>query len=75
VYQVLWRPEELGATHAKQLIGPLNRGLVLLQLKPEHFQQFNASNGWGKYEDLVEFVTEYLAAYERYPDAEIGVSR
>ena len=36
---------------------------------------FDAANGWGSYEHLIEFVSNYLAACEENPEAEIEVSR
>ncbi len=75
LYYPLWRPEEIGITKAEQLIGPLLEGLGQLRRSPEHFKQFNPSNGWGSYEGLVEFVEEYLKACKEYPEANVRVSR
>jgi len=75
LYKWLWRPEEVGATHTRQLIEPLRKGLDLLQSDPERFQKFNPANGWGDYHGLVKFVSKYLEVCEKYPDAEITVSR
>lgn len=75
IYQHLWRPDEIGVTKARQLIDPLRAGLAKLKADPTHFEQFNATNGWGKYPGLVEFVERYLAACIDNPDAEVRVSR
>jgi len=75
IYKALWRPEEIGIDTAKQLINPLSAGLVLLKAKPDHFKQFNPENGWGTYEGLVNFVSEYLDACKAYPEASVSVSR
>lgn len=75
IYQCLWRPDEIGISKASQLITPLRDGLALLQTEPERFRKFNPPNGWGTYEGLIEFVRNYLAACERYPDAEVSVWR
>lgn len=75
IYKHLWRPEEVGVTKAGQLIEPLREGLARLWADPKHFEQFNASNGWGLYEHFVPWVEKYLQACEEYPDAEISVSR
>jgi hypothetical protein len=75
IYKHLWRPEEIGITHARQLIGPLTEGLAKLQADPEHYKKFDSPNGWGKYEHFVPFVAGYLAACEENPDAEIRISR
>ena len=75
IYKHLWRPEEIGITKAEQLIEPLTAGLALLDSDPERFRKFDAENGWGRYENLVEFVSKYLEACAANPDAEVSVSR
>lgn len=75
IYLHLWRPEELGITLAKELVEPLRAGLLKLKADPDHFRQFNASNGWGLYENFVPFVEKYLAACEADPDATVVASR
>jgi hypothetical protein len=75
IYEVLWRPEDLGYTKAFELIEPLKKGIEELELFPETYSIYNAKNGWGKYGHLVEFAKSYLKACEEYPDANISVSR
>ena len=75
IYEELWRPDELGITRARELIDPLTKGLSELESRPEHYRQFNAENGWGVYENLVEFVRDYLRACIENPDADVSVSR
>lgn len=75
IYDCLWRPDEHGITHARQLIEPLREGLRLLRSDPERFKKHNAKNGWGTYEHFVPWVAEYLAACEEWPDAKVAVWR
>ena len=75
IYEALWRPEEIGITKAEQLIVPLKKGLKKLLSNSKKFKKYNPQNGWGSYDALVEFVTDYLKACEENPDAEIRVSR
>jgi len=75
IYMHLWRPDEMGITKAKQLIEPLTEGLALLESDPEGFRALNPANGWGDYEGLVRFVSNYLKACKSYPDATVRVSR
>lgn len=75
LYQALWRPEELPITKAKDLIPILSEGLEKLKRKPGYFKKFNAKNGWGTYDGLVNFVEEYLQACRENPRARIEVSR
>jgi len=75
IYECLWRPDEIGATKAKDLIAPLTDGVELLRSDPDRFKIHNPTNGWGDYDGLVVFVTRYLCMCERYPNAEVDVSR
>lgn len=71
IYLPLWRPEEIGIDQASQLISLLKEGLEKLKGDPKRFKKFNPSNGWGNYDNLVEFVEDYLEACENYPEAEV----
>lgn len=75
IYIALWRPDEIGITHAHQLIPLLREGLVRLKSDPDKYRQHDASNGWGTYKDFVPFVEAYLSACESHPDAVVNVSR
>lgn len=76
LYLPLWRPEELGVTKASELVPYLEQGLArLTQGGREKYAQYEADNGWGRYENLVDFVTSYLKACRDDPDAQIEISR
>lgn len=75
IYKALWRPEEIEAKYAKDIIEIVEKGLVDLKARPEYFEQFNSPNGWGMYEHFVPFVSDYLDALKENPDAEIHISR
>jgi hypothetical protein len=75
LYYALWRPEERQYYKAKDLITPLTRGLKKLKANPDTFKAINPDNGWGSYDDLVQFTGDYLETCKQYPEAEIGVSR
>jgi len=75
IYKALWRPEEIEAKYAKDIIEKVEKGLADLKARPEYFEQFNSPNGWGMYEHFIPFVEEYLEALKEYPDAEIYISR
>ncbi len=75
IYKACWRPEEIGAIKAKDIIEIVEKGLADLKARPEYFKQFNSPNGWGMYKHFVPFVAEYLEALKEYPEAKIEVSR
>jgi hypothetical protein len=71
VYQALWRPEELEITHAWELVPYLEYAIFELEVHPEYYAQWNASNGWGKVEDLLRLMKEVLKCCSNNMDAEI----
>ena len=75
LYTILWRPEELQFTKAREIAVLLDAGWNILLADPEKFKKFNPENGWGSYEGLVDFVYEYRNACWDTPDAELRVSR
>lgn len=75
IYEHLWRPEEIGITQASQLIEPLRAGLIQMVERPTHFEQFNAGNGWGLYENFVPWIAKYLEACIANPSAAVEASR
>lgn len=75
LYQVLWRPEELGYTRASQCVPELKEGLAWLIENKEYAETLNAPNGWGTYKHFVPFVLEVLMACQENPNAIISVCR
>lgn len=75
VYQACWRPEEIGASKAKDLIPLLENGIADMKARPDHYKKFNPSNGWGSYDRFVPWLEDYLLACRRNPEAIIHVSR
>ena len=75
IYKCLWRPEEIGITHAKQIIPLLERGVALLATEKGRFEKFNSPNGWGLWEHFLPFCADYLQACRDNPEAIVEVSR
>ena len=75
IYEIVWRPGEVGIKTAGQLIEPLRAGIELMAGDPVRFMAFDSPNGWGLYENFLPWLRRYLAACEEYPDAGVGVSR
>lgn len=71
-YLALWHPEDLKIRRAVELAPLIKRGLDELLAKPAHYRQFNPENGWGNYDNLVLFATEYLVALSEHPDGEVS---
>ena len=75
IYECLWRPDEIGAKYAKDIINCLEDGLKKLKADPEKYKKYDSPNGWGIYEHFVPFVENYLEACKDNPKALIHVSR
>ena len=76
LYDVLWRPDQMkNVKYAKDIVVKLANGLQMLESDPEYFKRYDPENGWGNYDNLIDFVKNYLKACQKYPNAEIGVSR
>jgi hypothetical protein len=75
IYEALWEPERIGIVSAQQLVPYLEKGLAALEADPERYKKFNPANGWGNFENLVDFVRTYLAACREHPQATVRASR
>jgi len=73
LYKACWHPYDIGIKRAGDLAPVLREGLVKLLKDPAKYKKFNPENGWGDYELLVRFVTDYAIACEEHPDAEIKI--
>jgi hypothetical protein len=75
IYHLVWRPEEIGITHASQIEVPLTEGILKMIKNPTHFRTFDSPNGWGKYDHFLPFLAEYLESCIKHPNASIVISR
>ena len=75
IYEAVWRPDENGITHARQIIERLGTAIYEMRANPDKYRQFDAPNGWGKYEHFLPWIERYQAACVQNPDATIRVSR
>lgn len=74
-YKAMWRPEELNAVYAQDIIHDLRSGTSRLVTSPIYYKQFDAPNGWGSYDNLVAFAINYIEACQKYPNAKVKVWR
>ena len=75
LYHLLWQPKENGYMKAKDIIKGLEKGIEVLKRTPRHFNQFEPSNGWGNYDNLLAFATSVHIACVEYPELDIEASR
>ena len=75
IYKQLWRPDEIEAKQAKDIIKDVESGLKLMKSDRPRFEKFNPQHGWGSYGNFVLWVEEYLEACKADPESFIYVSR
>ena len=75
IYQALWRPEEIPATKAGELVPVLSTGLIELITHKDKYTAYDSPNGWGVYRHFVPFVESVLSACAEFPEATIKVWR
>lgn len=77
LYDFMWDAEyTIGKEGtAQDLVKGLTAGVEDLKNNPDKYKKYNASNGWGVYEDLLRISEEFLDACKCYPKAKISVSR
>jgi len=75
LYEILWRPEENGYTKAGDIQSFLHEGMIELTDFPERYKPYNPENGWGSYDNLMEFISSYYLACLQNPEAELRISR
>ena len=70
LYDLLWRDTQVPFTgvYLNIYIAHLAYCLYVLKNDPDHFKKFNPENGWGTYEQLVNFVEEFIKALVTMPE-------
>lgn len=74
VYDCIWHPDIVFIYRASDLLPFLEEALLILLKDEDRFRKFEPSNGWGKYEHLVEFLTQYIRACAKFKNAVVEVS-
>ncbi len=67
---VTWDAKGLAAEQIERL----REGLKRLEDNPTEFSKYNHKSGWGDYDYMVWFISEYLRMCEKYPHATIKLS-
>jgi len=61
LYDLLWHPNESGFNIVTdKYVGLIENGLKYLKEHKEELVVFNPENGWGNYENLLEFTSDFL---------------
>ena len=60
---------------ASEVVDRLNHGLRMMTHHPEAYRALEPSNGWGTYENAIEFIGNFIEACNEYPKAVIAVCK
>lgn len=72
VYDALYNSER----HlAGEFIDVLIAGVADMEANADEYRALNAQNEWGTYGQALPWLREVLAAFERYPDGKIRISK
>lgn len=65
LYYYLWRPEEIGFKYVNEdYINAIKTGYEYLKANKEKLERFNSPNGWGTYDNLLNFVKSLYECLE-----------
>jgi len=75
IHEQIWKPDSVGITTANQVIPHLEEAIRKMKDNPEFYRAFDSPNGFGKYDDFLAWLEEYLVACNKYPNATVTASR
>ena len=75
IYWPIWRPDESGIETAREVHDSSYAGVWDMLMRPEYYRRFDAANGWGKYENFMPWLVDYMRACRAFPLAKIEISR
>lgn len=76
-YLILWKPQELeiftslSEIQAKDLIFFYEEILIELIRNRKEYERYNSPNGWGTYDDLLNFLVQLVSYCHKYPKATV----
>lgn len=72
LYNAIWNPKVVGITKASHLAPMLLAGITQMVEEPARFIKHNPANGWGSYDQFVEWCKRLHRHCEEYPNAEVS---
>lgn len=75
LYDVLWRPDEHGFGATDDIVDYIVAGVLYMKEHAADLEQYNPSNGWGDYGQLLGFARRVGSACIFNPGCKIEASR
>ena len=75
LHDIMWDLEDKfpNRTKAKQIAIPLTKALIYINTHEKEISEYNPENGWGTYEQLLEFTKEFQMACIDNQDCKIEI--
>jgi hypothetical protein len=71
LYEAIWHPYRFSDQSPGAMAERLREGLAKLKADEATIRPLEPSNGWGTYDDFVEFVERLIRVCETFPNAEV----
>jgi len=68
MYEALWHPDHINCVKAKDIIGIVIEGFSDMLKNPKHYKKLESDNGWGTYDDFIDWVYNYIKALSENPE-------
>lgn len=75
LYNVLWRPDESGLNTTDDILEYVTTGVKYMIDHKEDLLQYNPDNGWGDYDELLDFAKRVGSACLFNPNCKIEANR
>jgi len=75
LYEIMWRPEEVGIYDGGTLLPHLQRALDYMLPREGELKEYNPDNGWGTYEGLLKAVRDMGQHCAMFPHASLRSCR
>lgn len=64
---------DLNGKEASEIEALLEKGVLDMRARPNHYAEFNPPNGWGTYDGLLLVFTKLLSLVREHPNAKVAV--
>lgn len=75
IYEILWRPDEVGITRSGEITDRLESGLSYVKSNMHSLRKFEPENKWGTVESLIRFLEEIIVGCKNFPNAKLVADR
>lgn len=74
IYTYLWHPEKKNLVFAHELTNIIDDAIIEMKSNPDKYKTYDSANGWGVYDDFLNFLEKLRIASIQFPDSRIQIS-